>query len=129
MTQRTLISGGSRLEDIVGYSRAVVQGDWCFLAGMTGGDPKTGQVPIELAGQIHNALIKVDRTLSQAGFALSDIVRVTYYVTEPDMHDIVAPLFGEWFGSIRPAVTYLQVSGLAYPELKFEVEVTALRAR
>jgi enamine deaminase RidA (YjgF/YER057c/UK114 family) len=96
---------------------------------MTGGDPKTGQVPIELAGQIHNALIKVDRTLSQAGFALSDIVRVTYYVTEPDMHDIVAPLFGEWFGSIRPAVTYLQVSGLAYPELKFEVEVTALRAR
>lgn len=125
---RTLISGGSKTESLVGYSRAVVQGDWCFLAGMTGGDPETGEVPADVPSQIRNALHKVALTLSQAGFSLNDVVRVTYFVTERGIHDAIAPLFGARFGDIRPAVTYLEVAGLAYPELKFEVEVTALRA-
>ena len=125
--ERTKISFGGELEAIVGYSRAVVQGDWCFLAGITGSDPETKVVPGDLEQQVRNAFTTAARVLDRAGFSFEDVVRVTYYVTEPGMHDRLAPLFGAVFSDIRPAATYLEVSGLAYPSLKFEVELTALR--
>jgi enamine deaminase RidA (YjgF/YER057c/UK114 family) len=122
---RRNISFGGQLESIVGYSRAVVVGPWCFLAGATGSDPETKEIPSDLESQISNAFKTADRALREAGFSMSDVVRVTYYVTETGKHDEIAPLFGEKFRDIRPAATYLEVSGLAYPELKFEVEITA----
>lgn len=126
-TTRRNISFGGKLESIVGYSRAVVVGQWCFLAGTTGSDPSTREIPRDIETQVKNAFHTVERALHEAGFAMSDVVRVTYYVTEPGRHDELAPLFGEKFNEIRPAATYLEVSGLAYPELKFEVEITAFK--
>jgi enamine deaminase RidA (YjgF/YER057c/UK114 family) len=127
LTGRRNISFGGRLESIVGFSRAVVVGPWCFLAGTTGSDPETKQIPGDTETQIANAFKSAERALHEAGFSMSDVVRVTYYVTEPGRHDELAPLFGDRFRDIRPAVTYLEVSGLAYPELKFEVEITAFK--
>lgn len=126
MTRRN-ISFGGQLESIVGYSRAVVVGPWCFLAGTTGSDPETKEIPGDVETQISNAFTTVERALGEAGFTMSDVVRVTYYVTERGRHDELAPLFGDKFRDIRPAATYLEVSGLAYPELKFEVEITAFK--
>ena len=125
--QRRLISSGSPLESVAGFSRAVVQGDWCFLAGTTGYDPQTRSTPTDIRDQIRNAFRTAETALAAAGFSLEDVVRVTYYVTEPGMHDQLAPLFGAKFGQTRPAATYLEVAGLAYPEMKFEVEITALK--
>jgi enamine deaminase RidA (YjgF/YER057c/UK114 family) len=125
---RTNISSGGALEAIVGYSRAVVIGNMCFLAGTTGYDPVAKSTPPAIADQIANAFATCERALAQAGFSFQDVVRVTYYVTEPGIHDEIAPLLGKVFGTIRPAATYLEVAGLAYPDMKFEVEITAMKA-
>ncbi|OBV12660.1 RidA family protein [Erythrobacter dokdonensis] len=124
---RRKITSGGALEAIVGYSRAVVVGDWCFVAGTTGFDPVTKSTPPDIRDQIENAFNTVGKALAEADFAFEDVVRVTYYVTIPGIHDEIAPLFGARFGEIRPAATYVEVAGLAYPEMKFEVEITALK--
>jgi enamine deaminase RidA (YjgF/YER057c/UK114 family) len=123
---RTLISSGSPFEKAVGYSRAVVQGDWCFVAGTTGYDPETRVMPDAVEDQVRNALSVVEAAMADAGFALSDAVRVTYYITDISYWDRIGPVLGERFGEIRPAATCI-VCGLVKPEMKFEVEVTALR--
>jgi enamine deaminase RidA (YjgF/YER057c/UK114 family) len=123
---RTLISSGSPFEKTVGYSRAVVQGDWCFVAGTTGYDPETRAMPDDVCDQVRNALSVAEAALAEGGFALSDVVRATYYITDISYWDIIGPVLGEKFGDIRPAATCL-VCGLVKPEMKFEVELTALR--
>ena len=123
---RTLISSGSPFETQVGYSRAVVQGDWCFVAGTTGYDPETRAMPESAADQARNALAVIAAALDEAGFGLADVVRATYYFTDAAYWDEVGPVLGEAFGAIRPAATALIV-GLVKPEMKVEIEVTALR--
>ncbi len=123
---RTLISSGSPFETQVGYSRAVVQGDWCFVAGTTGYDPETKAMPDSVADQAANALKVIGKALDQAGFAFADVVRATYYITDARYWDEIGPVLGGTFGDIRPAATCL-VSGLIKPEMKIEIEVTALR--
>jgi enamine deaminase RidA (YjgF/YER057c/UK114 family) len=123
---RALISSGSPFEKTVGYSRAVVQGDWCFVAGTTGYDPETRAMPDDVCDQVRNALSVAEAALAEGGFALSDVVRATYYITDISYWDIIGPVLGEKFGDIRPAATCL-VCGLVKPEMKFEVELTALR--
>ena len=125
---RTLISSGSPFEKQVGYSRALVDGDWAFVAGTTGYDPDTRIMPDSAADQARNALALIERTLKDAGFAMSDVVRATYYFTEAAYWDEVGPVLGEMFGDIRPAASALIV-GLIKPEMKVEIEVTALRRR
>lgn len=125
---RTLISSGSPFERQVGYSRALVDGDWAFVAGTTGYDPETRIMPESAAEQARNALALIARTLDGAGFAMADIVRATYYFTQAEYWDEVGPVLGEAFGDIRPAATALVV-GLIKPEMKVEIEVTALRRR
>jgi enamine deaminase RidA (YjgF/YER057c/UK114 family) len=125
---RTLISSGSPFEKEVGYSRALVDGDWAFVAGTTGYDPETRVMPESAADQARNALALIARTLDGAGFAMADIVRATYYFTRADYWDEVGPVLGETFGDIRPAASALVV-GLIKPEMKVEIEVTALRRR
>ncbi len=127
MTRR-LISSGSPFEAQVGYSRAVVDGDWAFVAGTTGYDPETRVMPESAADQARNALALIARTLEGAGFAMADVVRATYYFTDAAYWDEVGPVLGEVFGGIRPAATALIV-GLIKPEMKVEIEVTALRRR
>ncbi len=123
---RILISSGSPFEKQVGYSRAVVQGDWCFVAGTTGYDPETRAMPDDVRDQARNALFVIDRALAEGGFALADVVRATYYITDAAYWDVIGAVLGEAFGEIRPAATCL-VAGLVKPEMKIEIEVTALR--
>lgn len=125
MTRR-LISSGSPLEALAGYSRAVVQGDWCFVAGTTGYDYATMTMPDDAGDQTRNAFATIERTLDEAGFALSDVVRATYYCSSSAHWPVVAPVIGAVMANIRPAATAL-VCGLASPEMKIEIEVTALR--
>ena len=125
---RTLISSGSPFEKQVGYSRAVVDGDWAFVAGTTGYDPETRVMPESAADQARNALALIGKTLEGAGFAMTDVVRATYYFTDAAGWDEVGPVLGAAFGEIRPAATALVV-GLVKPEMKIEIEVTALKRR
>jgi enamine deaminase RidA (YjgF/YER057c/UK114 family) len=124
---RSLISSGSPYENIVGYSRAVVQGDWCFVAGTTGGHADTNIVPEDVIEQTRNAFIKIGRALDEAGFGFRDVVRATYYFTRQADHDIVAPVLRAVFGEIRPAVTAVIVAALVNDALKVEIEITAFR--
>ncbi|MCP4314968.1 MAG: RidA family protein [Hyphomicrobiales bacterium] len=124
---RKLITTGSPMEKAAGYSRAVVQGDFCFVAGTTGYDYETMRMPKSIEEQTQNALFTIDRTLTEAGFKLSDIVRVQYYITDASDAGRVFPIVGEFFADIRPAATML-VTGLIRPEMRIEIEATALRS-
>jgi enamine deaminase RidA (YjgF/YER057c/UK114 family) len=125
MTRR-LISTGSPFERAAGYSRAVAQGDWCFVAGTTGYDYTHMTMPDDVGVQTKNALATIEKTLAEAGFAMSQIVRVTYYVKQADFAEDVFSVTGGVFGEIRPAATML-VCDLIKPEMKVEIEVTAFR--
>jgi enamine deaminase RidA (YjgF/YER057c/UK114 family) len=126
LMSRTLISTGSPFEKVAGYSRAVVDGDWCFVSGTTGYDYATMSMPESVADQSHNCLMTIARALEDAGFSMADVVRVRYYVTDAAYADIVFPVVGEAFGDIRPAATMV-ICGLIKPEMKIEIEVTAKR--
>jgi enamine deaminase RidA (YjgF/YER057c/UK114 family) len=124
---RRLISTGSPFEKTAGYSRAVVDGDFCFVAGTTGYDYSTMIMPSDVTGQSRNCFKTIEAALKEAGFAMADIVRATYYVTDPKDADAHLAVCGEVLGDIRPAATLLVVAGLYKPEMKIEVEVTARR--
>ena len=123
---RRLISTGSPFEKTAGYSRAVVQGEWCFVAGTTGYDYATMTMPESVEDQARNCLDTIGKALAETGFAMADVVRAHYYVTDRSFVSLVYPILGETFGEIRPAATMI-VCGLAEPEMKIEIEVTALR--
>ncbi|SFJ69105.1 RidA family protein [Jannaschia pohangensis] len=123
---RKLISTGSPFEAQVGYSRAVVQGDWCFMAGVTGYDYKTMTLPDGIADQARNCFATVRSVLAEAGFEVAHIVRVTHYVADRALVDAVIPVLGAELGDVRPAATMV-IAGLMKPEMLYEVEVTAFR--
>jgi enamine deaminase RidA (YjgF/YER057c/UK114 family) len=123
---RRLISTGSPFEKTAGYSRAVVDGNWCFVAGTTGYDYASMIMPESVEEQAHNCLKTITKALADAGFALADVVRTHYYVTDRAYVHRVYPILGQYFGSIRPAATMI-VCDLAEPEMKIEIEVTALK--
>lgn len=125
MTRR-LISSGSPFEKIAGYSRAVVQGDWCFVAGTTGYDYATMEMPADVGDQAANALATIAQALAEAGFTMADVVRATYYIADPSYWEAITPALGAVFGDIRPAATCL-VAELIKPEMLVEIEVTAFR--
>jgi enamine deaminase RidA (YjgF/YER057c/UK114 family) len=125
---RRLISSGSPFERTAGYSRAVVQGDWCFVSGTTGYDYATMKMPDSVEEQTRNCLSTIRKAMEEADFSLADVVRCHYYVTDASFADTVFPILGEAFGEIRPAATMV-VCGLIKPEMLIEIEVTALRQR
>ena len=124
---RRLISTGSPFEKTAGYSRAVIDGDFAFLAGTTGYDYATMTMPIDVTSQTRNCFKTIETTLKDGGFAMADIVRATYYVTDASDAEAVLAVCGETLGDIRPAATILVVAGLLKPEMKVEIEVTAKR--
>ena len=127
MPERRLISTGSPFEKAAGYSRAVIDGDFCFVAGTTGYDYATMTMPAAVADQADNCFRTISAALAEAGFSLADVVRATYYVTDRADADAVFAAAGRYFGDIRPAATLLIVAGLLKPEMKVEIEVTAKR--
>ena len=126
MTRR-LISTGSPFEKTAGFSRAVIDGDFAFVAGTTGYDYTTMTMPADVTSQARNCFKTIEETLQGAGFAMADIVRATYYVTDAKDADAVLAVCGEVLGDIRPAATILVVVALYKPEMKVEIEVTAKR--
>jgi enamine deaminase RidA (YjgF/YER057c/UK114 family) len=126
MTRR-LISTNSPFERVAGYSRAVVDGDFCFVAGTTGYDYAAMAMPAAVAAQAENAMATIAAVLAEAGFGLADVVRATYYVTDIADADAVFGVVGRHFAAIRPAATIVQVAALLKPEMKLEIEVTAKR--
>ena len=123
---RKLISTGSPFEKTAGFSRAVVDGDWCFVSGTTGYDYATMIMPESVEDQARNCLKTIRNALEEGGFAMADVVRAHYYITDRAFVDIVFPILGEAFGDIRPAATMI-VCQLNKPEMKIEIEVTAKR--
>src|SRR5208282_5467763 len=119
-----LISSGSPFEAEAGYSRAVVDGEWIFVAGTTGFDYTRMTIAEDPAEQARQAFRNIETALAEAGGTLADVVRVRYYV--PDITDwpAIVPVLGEVFGTIRPAATAL-ICGLIDPRMKVEIEVTA----
>jgi len=115
------------MEKIYGYSRAVVQDPWIFMAGTTGYDYETKRVPDDVVQQTRNCWKTIEHYLDEAGSSLHDIVRVTYYATEADDAEAILGICGEILRDIRPASTFLVVKSLVLPEMKIEIEVTALK--
>ena len=124
---RHLVSTGSPFEKAAGYSRAVIDGDFAFVAGTTGYDYATMTMPVDVTSQSRNCFKTIEAALQEGGFAMADIVRATYYITDPRDADAHLAVCGEVLGEIRPAATLLVVAGLYKPEMKIEIEVTAKR--
>ena len=123
---RRLISSGSSFEQVAGYSRAVVDGDWVMVSGTTGYDYARMLIEPDVEQQTRQAFENIKAALAQADCTLDDVVRVHYYLTEQADFARLAPIFGEYLGKARPAATAL-VCGLVDPAMKIEIEVTAKR--
>jgi enamine deaminase RidA (YjgF/YER057c/UK114 family) len=125
-TPRRWISSGSSFEAQIGYSRAVVDGDWVFVSGTTGFDYATMTLPEGVVAQCAQALANIAAALEQAGVSLDDVVRAHYIL--PDGNDFEAcwPALRAAFGVAKPAVTML-IAQLMDPAMKIEIEVTARR--
>lgn len=123
---RRLISSGSAFEAAYGYSRAVVEGEWIFVAGTTGFDYAAGTIADDAAEQTRQALRTIAAVLAEAGAGLADVVRARYFITDAADADPVLRVIGEHFGAIRPAATAI-ICGLIDPRMKVEIEVTARR--
>lgn len=115
---RVNISSGSEFEDVVGYSRAVRTGPYIAVAGTTAEGP-------DIAAQARGALARIAAALEQVGSGLSDVVRTRMYVTDITQWRAVAAVHAEYFDTVRPAATMVEVSALISPGLLVEIEVDA----
>lgn len=124
---RKLVSSGSSFEAEIGYSRAVIEGDWIFVSGTTGFDYSRMTIEPDVEAQVVQTLKNIEAALAQAGARLADVVRVRYIL--PDAADFPRcwPALRAAFGEIRPAATMIS-AGLADPRMKIEIEVTARRS-
>jgi len=125
---RRLISSGSTFERDIGYSRAVVDGEWIFVSGTTGFDYATMTLPEGVVDQAEQCLKNIEAALREAGAGFGDVVRVHYIL--PDAADFAAcwPTLRRCFGEVRPAATMI-AAGLADPRMRIEIEVTARKSR
>ena len=123
MTRR-LISSGSTFEEQIGYSRAVVDGDWVFVSGTTGFDYAAMSISDDLVLQTEQCLKNIEAALQQAGAQLADVVRVTYVLPQGERFSECWPVLRKYFGEIRPAAMMIS-AGLSDPRMLIEIEVTA----
>jgi enamine deaminase RidA (YjgF/YER057c/UK114 family) len=121
---RRLIGSGSTFEQQVGYSRAVVDGEWVFVSGTTGFDYSTMTISDNLLEQTDQCLKNIQSALRQAGAEFADIVRVTYIVPNAASFPDCWPVLHKYFGAVRPAMTMIS-AGLLDARMKIEIEVTA----
>jgi enamine deaminase RidA (YjgF/YER057c/UK114 family) len=121
---RRLISSGSTFEAEIGYSRAVVDGNWVFVSGTTGFDYRTMTIPEGVTEQTEQCLRNIQAALSEAGASLADVVRVTYVLPKAEEFRECWPVLRRYFGEIRPAAMMIS-AGLADPRMRIEIEVTA----
>jgi enamine deaminase RidA (YjgF/YER057c/UK114 family) len=125
MTRR-LISSGSTFEQEIGYSRAVVDGEWIFVSGTTGFDYAAMTISDDIVEQTEQCFRNISQALGDAGATLQDIVRVIYILPDGSQFTQCWPVLRKYLGSIRPAATMIS-AGLADPRMRIEIEVTARR--
>jgi enamine deaminase RidA (YjgF/YER057c/UK114 family) len=125
---RRLISSGSTFEQEIGYSRAVVDGEWVFVSGTTGFDYESMTISNNLSEQTEQCLRNIQAALEQADANLEDVVRVLYILPQAEEFPACWPVLRKYFGTIRPAATMI-AAGLADPRMKIEIQVTALRRK
>ena len=125
MTRR-LISSGSAFEEQMGYSRAVVAGDWVFVSGTTGFDYAKMTISDSLLEQTEQCLKNIEAALREAGSSMQDVVRVTYVLPNGAEFEQCWPALRKYFGKVRPAAMMIS-AGLSDPRMKIEIEVTALK--
>ena len=125
MTRR-LISSGSTFEHEIGYSRAVVAGEWVFVSGTTGFDYATMTIEDDVVAQAEQTVRNIEHALREAGASLADVVRVHYILPSAAEFPRCWPVLRSAFGEIRPAATMIE-AGLSDPRMKIEIEVTALK--
>ena len=124
--KRQLINSGSTFESTIGYSRAVVHGNWIFMSGTTGFDYGDMSISNDIVDQTRQCFENIIMALKQADAQLSDVVRVTYIVPTASEFELCWPVLREYLGDIKPAATMIS-AGLADPRMKIEIEVTAIR--
>jgi enamine deaminase RidA (YjgF/YER057c/UK114 family) len=123
---KKLISSGSDFERQMGYSRAVVAGDWVFVSGTTGFDYARMSISEDLVEQTEQCFRNIQAALNQADASLDEVVRVTYVVPNAGDFEQCWPVMRKYFGGVRPAAMMIS-AGLADPRMKIEIEVTALK--
>lgn len=123
---RKLISSGSTFEADIGYSRAVVDGDWIFVSGTTGFDYVTMTVGDGVVAQCEQAMKNIAAALQEAGASMADIVRVHYILPRREDFEPCWPTLKKHLGNVRPAATMIE-AGLSDPRMLIEIEVTARR--
>lgn len=122
--KRRLISSGSEFEKAVGYSRAVIDGEYVFVSGTTGYDYGNMTISDDVAEQTEQCLRNIESVLNDAGSSISDIVRVTYILPDRDDFEACWPVLNKWLGDVRPAATMFE-SRLLNDAMKIEIQVTA----
>lgn len=125
---RQRISSGSPFEEQIGYSRAVVAGDWVLVSGTTGFDYATMQISDDVVQQAEQCFLNIQAALHEAGASLDDVVRVTYVLPDASLFEACWPVLRKYLGRARPAAMMI-TAGLLDPRMKIEIEVTALKAR
>ena len=126
--ERRRISSGGPWEAVAGYSRAIVVGDACWVAGTTdAGADGVSRHPGDLAGQARAVFAIIERALAEGGFALEDVVRTRMFITDMAHSAALSAVHGEVFGAIRPAATMVAVAALMHPSLLVEIEAEARR--
>jgi len=125
MTRR-LISSGSTFEKEIGYSRAVVEGEWVFVSGTTGFNYATMSISESVLEQTEQCFVNITAALASAGASLRDVVRVTYILPAATDFPACWPVLRRHLGEVRPAATMIS-AGLVDPRMKIEIEVTARR--
>lgn len=123
MTRRH-ISSGSRFEEEIGYSRAVVADGWVFVSGTTGYDYSTMTIAPGAVEQCEQAFRNIAAALEQAGASMDDVVRATFIVPDRADWEPCWPVVKKWFATARPASTLLH-AGLQTDAMRIEIEVTA----
>jgi enamine deaminase RidA (YjgF/YER057c/UK114 family) len=127
MAPRRFISSGSTFEAEIGYSRAIVDGEWIFVSGTTGFDYNSMTIAESVVDQAEQCLKNIDWALSEAGANRSDIVRVRYILPNQADFPKCWPVLRSYFGAAPPAATMI-AAGLSDARMKIEMEVTARRS-
>ncbi len=125
---KTLISSGSTFEQQIGYSRAVVIGEWVLVSGTTGFDYSRMEISDNILEQTDQCFKNIEGALKQAGCTLDDVVRVTYVLPNSQEFESCWPILRKYFGETRPAAMMIS-AGLADPRMKIEIEVTAFKGK
>ena len=125
MTEKKLITSGSKWEPLLGYSRAVVAGNTVYVSG-TCGVEADGSVAPDMYGQAKRALEIIKGALAQAGATMQNVVRTRIFVTDAAQFDAIAKAHGEVFGEIRPATTIVEVVRLVDAAFLVEIEAVAV---